>query len=334
MVAKRIFTLLPLIAAVALWAVIPALVGRSTVDMLVFAALYSIAGLGVAFLLGQCGILSLAQSVFYGIGGYATAYCCTVLGWPAPAAMLLAIVISGGLAGLLGAPILRLSGYFLALGTLALALIGQTLFVEWHWITGGTLGTGGIPPLDIFGWVLDTPTRFYYFIWPVVALIFGMHYALVRSRHGYAMRAFRDAPDAALALGIANHRLKRQVFILSAVLGSIAGSLFAHYVSFVSVSSFGIPTAINFLLIAVLGGIYTVSGTIAGAMFIAVVPNMLGSIGDANSLVFSLLLLLIVLFMPQGIGGMLQGVAKRVSQACRRNPIPAPQPTAVTGEKR
>ncbi|MGJ7531400.1 branched-chain amino acid ABC transporter permease [Variovorax sp. GB1P17] len=293
------------------WAVLPALASRSVVDMFVFAAIYSIAGLGVAFLLGQCGILSLAQSVFYGIGGYGTAYCCTVLGWPAGAAMAVAMLVSATLAGLLGAPVLRLSGYFLALATLALALIGQTLFVEWDWLTGGTLGTGGIPKLSLFGWQLATPQRFYYFIWAVLALVFAAHYALLRSRYGYAMRAMRDAPDAALALGLPVHRLKIQAFMLSAVLGSLAGSMLAHYVSFVSVDSFNVAKGIHFLLIAVLGGAQTIAGTIAGALFITLLPDLLGRFGDIHALLFALLLLATVFFLPQGFGGVVLNLTRR-----------------------
>lgn len=295
-----------MLVGLVLWAAIPAFASRALVDLLVFTALYSIAGIGVSFLLGQCGIVSLAQSVFYGIGAYATAYGCVTLGWPWWVAMLVGMGLSGGIAGVLGLPILRLSGFFLALATLALAIIGHTLFVEWDWLTGGTLGTGGIPRLSLFGWTLATPQRFYYFVWPVVAVVFALHHALLRSRNGFAMRAMRDAPDAALALGIPVHLLKVKVFVLSAVLGSLAGSLFAHYVSFVSVDSFGIGRAINFLLIAVLGGAQTIAGTALGALFVTLAPDALSRFGDIHALLFAILLVVTVIFLPEGFGGLLK----------------------------
>lgn len=306
MVARRYRVWVAAAAAVAIWALVPVIASRSVVDLLVFAALYSIAGLGVSFLLGQCGIVSLAQSVFYGVGAYASAYGCVQLGWPAPIAMTVGMVLSGVIGGLLAWPILRLSGFFLALATLALAIIGQTLFVEWDWITGGTLGTGGIPRLSLFGLTLATPQRFYYFIWPIVGVIFLMHYELLGSRHGFAMRAMRDAPDAALALGIPVHALKVQVFVLSAVLGSFAGSLFAHYVSFVSVDSFGVGRGINFLLIAVLGGAQTIVGTIFGALFVTFLPNALSRFGDIHALLFAALLVATVIYLPLGFAGTLK----------------------------
>src|SRR5829696_6931242 len=101
-------------AAIALWAAVPALASRSVVDMLVFSGLYTIAGLGVTFLLGQCGIVSLAQSVFFGIGAYSTAYCTTHYGWPAPAGLVVGMLVSAVIALAVGWPVLRLSGYFLA----------------------------------------------------------------------------------------------------------------------------------------------------------------------------------------------------------------------------
>jgi branched-chain amino acid transport system permease protein len=288
---------------VALWAGLPAFASRSVLDMLVFTAIYTIAGLGVSFLLGQCGIVSLAQSVFFGIGAYASAYCTTQLGWPAPSGFLMGCGASAAIAFAVGWPILMLSGYFLALATLALAIIGHVIFLEWDWLTGGTLGIGGILPLDIFGLPLNAPLRFYYLVWPVAVLLLWLHRNLLQSRAGFAIRAMRDAPAAAQVLGVDTHMLKVQMFLLSAVLGSLGGSLFAHYVTFVSVDSFGVDRAINFLLLAVLGGAQTIFGTILGALFITVMPNVLSRFGDIHGVLFAMALILAVIFLPEGFGG-------------------------------
>jgi branched-chain amino acid transport system permease protein len=302
-----VFGWLAALILVALWAGVPAFASRSIVDMLVFAGLYTIAGLGVSFLLGQCGIVSLAQSVFYGIGAYSTAYCATHFGWPAPAGFAAGMALSGVIALAVGWPVLRLSGYFLALATLALAIIGHVLFTEWDWLTGGTLGIGGIPPLSFLGVPLNSPQRFYYLVWPVAALLLYLHWNLLHSRTGFAMRAMRDAPAAAAVLGVDIHRLKVKVFVLSALLGALAGSLFAHYVSFVSVDSFGVDRAINFLLLAVLGGAKTIAGTVLGALFITIMPHALSRFGDVHAVLFALFLILAVIFLPEGFGGALAG---------------------------
>jgi branched-chain amino acid transport system permease protein len=279
---------------------------RAVVDMMVFAGLYAIAGLGVAFLLGQCGIVSLAQSVFYGIGAYATAYCTVSLEWPAAAGFACGAVVSALIALAVGWPVLRLSGYFLALATLALAVIGHVLFLEWDWLTGGTLGIGGIPRLSLLGFELDSPQRFYYLVWPLAIAAVLTHASLLHTRTGLAMRAMRDAPAAAAVLGVDVHVLKVKIFVLSAVLGALAGSLFAHYVSFVSVDSFGVDRAINFLLLAVLGGAQSVWGAVLGAIFITVTPRMLSGFGDVHAMLFAAFLIAAVIFLPEGFGGALQ----------------------------
>lgn len=297
------------------WATVPLFASRSVVDMLVFTALYSIAGLGVAFLLGQCGIVSLAQSVFFGIGAYASAYCTTQWGWMAPAGFVVGIVASAVIAFAVGWPILRLSGYFLALATLALAMIGQVLFLEWDWLTGGTLGIGGIPKLSLLGFDLRTPQRFYYFVWPVAALVLWLHANLLGARNGFAMRAMRDAPAAAAVLGVDTHVLKVKMFVASAVLGSLGGSLFAHYVSFVSVDSFTVDRAIHFLLLAVLGGARSIAGTVLGAAFVTVMPHWLTGFGDFHPLLFAACLIAAVMFLPDGFGGALQRALRRRERA-------------------
>ena len=291
-----------------LWAALPLVASRHLVDLLVFAGLYSIAGLGVAFLLGQCGIVNLAQSVFYGIGAYAAAWFCVHKGLPSPVGMAAGMTVSALVAVGVGWPVLRLSGHFLALATLALGIIGQVLFLEWDWLTGGTLGIGGIPRIAPFGFAFDTPQRFYYLIWPVTAVLLWLHHNLLESRTGLALRAMRDSPEAAAVLGVDLHRLKVQMFVLSAMLGSFAGSLFAHYVTFVSVDSFSIDTAIRFLLLAVLGGVYTVWGPLLGALFITILPQWLSRLGDIHAFVFAAALVAAVILLPEGFGGAIRNL--------------------------
>jgi branched-chain amino acid transport system permease protein len=288
------------------WAVLPFVATRHIADLLVFSGLYTIAGLGVAFLLGQCGIVSLAQSVFYGIGAYSVAWFCAHKGLPSPVGMAAGMVTSAAIAVIVGWPILRLSGHFLALATLALGIIGQVLFLEWDWLTGGTLGIGGIPHIAPFGFAFDTPQKFYFLVWPIAGLLLWLHHNLLHSRNGLALRAMRDAPEAAAVLGVNIHRLKVQMFMLSAVLGSLAGSLFAHYVTFVSVDSFTIDRAINFLLLAVLGGVYTIWGPVLGALFITVLPQWLSKLGDIHAFVFAAALIAAVILLPEGFGGALR----------------------------
>ena len=293
-------------ALVLVWAIFPAFASRHVIDLFIFAGLYTIAGLGVSYLLGQCGIVNLAQSVFYGIGAYSVAYFTAQHGLPSVVAFAAGALISAAIALAVGWPVLRLSGHFLALATLALAVIGQVLFLEWDWLTGGTLGIGGLPKLSLLGWQLNTPQRFYYLVWPIAALVMWLNYNLIHSRNGLAMRAMRDAPDAAAVAGVEIHPLKVQMFMLSAILGSLAGSLFAHYVGFISVDSFGIDRSINFLLLAVLGGVNTTWGPALGALFVTLVPELLSRFGEIHAVLFAVTLVIAVVYLPQGLGGAIE----------------------------
>lgn len=300
-----------LATAVLLWAAAPSLLSNQTIDLLVFAGIFAVAGLGVGLLLGQVGIVNLAQAVFYGIGAYATAYCTTALGWSSIAAFGTGLITSGLLAVLIGWPILRLNGFFLALATLALAILGRDLFFEWDWLTGGSLGISGIPKIDLLGFVLDTTTRFYYFVWTVVFFCLWLVHNLTTSRSGLAMRAMRDSEEAAMVLAIDIRRMRARVFVLCALLGSTAGTLFAHYVSYISVQSFSVERGIIFLLIPVLGGATSIWGVVIGALFVTFVPEMLHVFGDFHQVLFGLSLVLVVIAMPGGIAGLVQYLATR-----------------------
>lgn len=293
-----------MVAVIALAAALPFLLSRAYVDLLVFAGIYSIAGLGVGLLLGQCGIVNLAQAFFYGIGAYSSAYLTVNLGLSPYLGILTGIALSGAIALVIGWPILRLTGFFLALATLAVGLIGSILFYEWDWLTGGTLGIGGLPRLNILGWEANTPFRYYFLVWIIVLILLRLSQNVAEGRPGLAMRAMRDAAPAAASLAVDMQMLKTKMFVFSAVLGSLAGSLFAHYATYVSVQSFTVERSIIFLLIPVLAGATSVWGVVIGALFVAILPELLSGLGDAHQLLFGLALVLVVTLLPQGIVGL------------------------------
>lgn len=290
----------------AVWLALPLILPRSLLAAMVFAALYALAGLGVSMLLGFVGIISIAQHVFYGLGAYATAVLTVSYGLPAPVGFLAGVGLSLALAYLVGRPVLRLSGLYLALATLALGIVGNAAFVEFRGLTGGTLGIGGILTLSLGPWELPRPAGYYYLTWVVVALAIVATRRLLISPTGFALRGLRDSPAAAKVLGIDVARLRTHAFAYSAVLGSVAGALFAHYVGFISTHSFTVTQGISFLLVAILGGMRSVYGPILGAIFVAVVPEIVRSAGDLHQLLFGLALVLMILFAPNGIWYLLQ----------------------------
>jgi branched-chain amino acid transport system permease protein len=293
---------------------LPLVLERHSTDLMIFAALYAIAGLGVGLLLGQCGIVNLAQAFFYGIGAYASAYGTVMLGWHPLAGIVAGVAIAGLIALAIGWPILKLSGFFLALATLAIGLIGTILFFEWDWLTGGTLGIGGVPPLSVAGFAFDTPDRFYYLVWGVALAVLLLTHNLVNGRPGLAMRAIRDAAPAAEGLGVDIHGLRTRVFIIGAMLGALAGSLFAHYVTYVSVESFTVQRSIVFLLIPVIAGARVIWGVVPGALFVTLVPEWLTGLGDIHQMLFGIVLVVVVTLLPEGLTGLPARLRRRAAR--------------------
>jgi branched-chain amino acid transport system permease protein len=289
------------IALIVMIFVLPLLMPRHHVDLLVFAGIYGIAGLGVGLMLGQCGIVNLAQGLFYGIGAYSSLIGSVHWGLPVPVGFALGVAVSASVSTVLGWPILRLSGFFLALATLALSVIGSVLFFEWDSITGGSLGAGGIPKIEIFGFSLNSPIRYFYFVVTIGAILMWLASNLLAGRIGLAIKGMRDAPEAAQMLGVDGHQIRLIMFMISAVLGSIAGSLFAHYTSFISVQSFGVDRSIMFLIIPVIAGSRSVWGVVMGALFVVWVPEWLSAAGDIHRLLFGLALVAVVFFLPGGL---------------------------------
>lgn len=291
--------------AVAIAIALPLVAERGTLDLLIFAAIYAIGGLGVGIALGQGGIINLAQTVFYAVGAYSVALCSTRWGLPSLLGFPLGMAVAALLSLLVGWPVLRLQGYYLALATLALSLMAGALFLEWDGLTGGTLGIGGIAPLSLGGIDLSQPERFYCLAWGVALACVWLAGNLVGARPGLAMRAMRSSPDAARALGIDTQNLRVRVFVLSAVLGGLAGALFATYTGFVSVQSFTVERSISFLLVPVLGGARRPWGTVLGALFVVFVPELLSGLGDVHQVLFGLALVFVVIAVPDGLAGWL-----------------------------
>lgn len=299
-----------IVPALLVWGGLPFMVPHAFTDLLVFTGLYYIAGLGVALALGQCGIVNLGQALFFGIGAYASAALST-RGVPILGGVLAGMLITAAIAGALGWAILRLHGYFLGLATLALGIIGHTLFFEWEGLTGGTLGIGGIPKPVVFGLVIDGAQAYFYLVWGVALAVTWMANNLIRGRTGLLLRAGRDSAEAATSLGIRLRAMRTLVFVLCALLGSLAGSLFAHHASFVSVDSFGLGKSLIFLLVPVLGGMRSPAGVLLGAVFVSFVPYLLSRLGDVHQVLFGLAMIAVVVLMPNGLFGWLSTVVRR-----------------------
>ncbi|MDC5696521.1 branched-chain amino acid ABC transporter ATP-binding protein/permease [Intrasporangium calvum] len=281
--------------------------------------LLALLGLGMVLVTGYAGQFSLAVGAVYGIGAYGSTLLTVNYGWAGLAAMAVSAIVAGILGFALARPLFRLRGHFLAMATLALTEVFY-LLVNNAEFTGGSTGLGGIRPLELFGFTFLSSQSHMILNWVVVGIVLWGMLMLRRGREGRALLAIRGHEAAAAAAGINIASSKARVFTASAVISSIAGSLYAHQVLYVNPPPFGLITAIEVLMIAVLGGMRSPWGAIVGAIVLellhqlidATLPSILGNaaVGAGQELVMGLLLVVILVLRPDGIIGAISAAAR------------------------
>ena len=283
--------------------------------ILVFVGIYSIITIGLSLLMGYAGQISLGHAAFFGLGAYASGLLTTRLGFPPVWAALLAAVFTGLVALLIGIPTLRLKGHYLAMATLGFGQIIYIVFNSWVDMTGGPSGFGNIPRLRLFGVIFNTDLKFFYLVWGLVILGLFLSINLIHSRPGRALRTMHTSEIAAATLGINTARYKINIFIISAVYASIAGSLYAYFVTFLSPGTFGISFSILLVTMVVFGGRFSLWGALLGTVVLTILPESLRIIKDYDILVYGVVLLLVMIFLPRGLVGVFERVIHFGSQS-------------------
>lgn len=265
---------------------------------------------GLCLLMGYAGQISLGQAAFFGLGAYGSAILTARFGWSPWVALIGAAACTAGIAYFIGIPVFRLSGHYLAMGTLAFGSIVHIVLTEWKAYTGGPTGLPGIPRFTIAGIPLKTDLAYYYFVWAIALVGILIALNLVHSRFGRALRAIRDSQPAAESVGVDAGRYKLQAFVISALYPSVAGSLYAHYLIFVNPQVSSLDASIRVVLMAAVGGLASIWGAPFGAAMVTlltlalreVVPLISGyGSGEHQIIAYGILLIVIMLFMPQGI---------------------------------
>ncbi len=290
----------------------PLLLGEFYIGEIAYVYIYAIAGIGLMLLTGYTGLVSLGHAAFLGIGAYAEAYFLNN-GLP----FLVSLPLSGIIAGMagiaLGIPALRMTGIYLAIATLAFAIIVTEIFARWESVTGGYQGMQ-VPDITIFGVDFVEDWQFYYVCLVVLVLVLFGALNLLRSPTGRALVAIRDSEIAAQSMGVNLARYKTLAFGISAGVTGLAGALLAHKINYLSPDGFDILFSIQLLLLVIVGGLGSLHGAIYGAIFLGALPQLISIakddlpyyIGEQPGLeagVFGLILVLVVLFEPLGIYG-------------------------------
>jgi branched-chain amino acid transport system permease protein len=272
-------------------------------SVLAFTATRLMAMLGLNVLMGQAGQISLGHAAFIGLGAYGSAILTTRWELNPWLAMAVAAAVAGGVAGLIGVPTLKLKGHYLAMATLGFGEIVLILLIQVKWLTRGTDGIVGIPQLSLGPISFADPQNFHWLAWGVALVILRISLNLTDSRVGRALKGLHRAEIAASSLGVNTTYQKVQIFIVSAVFASLAGSFYAHYVNFISPDSFTLTFSVILVTGVVIGGLSSVWGAVWGTLFMMLLPEYIkGRFNeDYTFLVFGVLLIVIMIFMPGGL---------------------------------
>lgn len=309
--------------------------GMVTFDTLIRIGILTIVVVGLNLLMGYAGQISLGQAAFYGIGAYVSAIMTTLTirhgVWPGVSeswwwpwlAMLAGMAFTGGFAYLIGKPILRLRGNYLAMATLGLGIIMYILFREGEDFTGGNDGIAGIPRLAIGSFQIWPIQRYYFLVWAVTLAVIVIALNIVNSRVGRALRSIHGSEVAANTMGVDTAKYKLQVLVLSAVFASLAGSLYAHFQALIAPTPFDFVASVELVVMAVVGGIASIWGAPLGVALIYVVREVLrarlhavlrAAGGEHEMIAYGIIVVLIMIFMP---GGLTSGFAKALRRLRR-----------------
>lgn len=288
------------IAIVALFAAIM-LYGGYLVTVLQLAMIYGVFCLGLNFFMGYTGQASFGQNAFACIGGYGSAILCTEWNWEPLPALIVSMIVAGVGALLVGFPTLRLRGHYLAMATFALGLITYDISVHWTSLTQGYMGISAIPPLGVGSFVIEDERL--KLVCLAVIVLFGLWISqrLRDSRFGRALRAISGSEEGAAALGIRVFRYKLAAFVIAAMYASVAGSLFAHVVGFISPEVFGLQMVVVTFTMLYVGGVGTVYGPVVGAIVASFLPEIFRSTGRFQDIAYAAALLLLLIFLPKGL---------------------------------
>lgn len=262
--------------------------------------IFALAVLGLNLVMGYAGQVSLGHGGFFGIGAYAVAVGPVHFGIPSWAALPLGAALAGLLAFLIGRPILKLKGHYLAVATLGMGILIAMVFTNEARFTGGPDGMS-VPRLVLFGWAVRGPITWYWVSGITLVIAAWLAMNLIDSPTGRAFRAIHDSEPASGVLGVDVARYKLTAFVLSAVYAAIAGAFLALYDGGVTPRTADFLRSIEFVTMAVLGGLGSVIGSLVGAAFLTVLPQVLTVFHDYEHIVLGLLIILFMIFLREGI---------------------------------
>ena len=297
---RRLFWLIPLaLLPVPLW------LNPYQQYVLNTALIYVPVGIGFNLVVGNLGLLAFSNVAYFGLGAYTSGILMALLGLPWWLTVIPAAIV-GALAGAVASiPALRgVRLFYLAIMTLAFGELMRWTYIRWEALTGGSMGMS-VPTASLFGWVLNSDRRRFYAFLALAVLIVAVTDRLLRSRFGRAFLAIKDNEVAAAAMGIPTDRYIVLAFAWGGAVVGIGGSMFAISVGHLSPASFDLTELILQFAIIMVGGLGSLAGSIIGAVVITAAPQAFISFPGFEELVFGLLIILVILFLPHGLASLL-----------------------------
>lgn len=350
------------VGAVAVLAVfLPFIVSRYWLSQLVFVLIVAIGALGLDVLTGRTGQISLGHSFFLAVGAYTAGIVGGRYGLTAALWIPAAGIVAGVLGAVVGPTALRLRGLYLAIVTIGLVFIGQWIFVNVTWISGGPGGES--LPVPKFGYLnfasgermgsilFDRNKLYYYLALILLALGMAFVYNFGRSRAGLSMYAVRDREVAAAVMGVDVSRTKVKAFVIASALAGVGGALYGSFLSFVEPTQWDLGLSIQYVVVIVVGGMGSVWGPVLGALFVVGLPALLNQISgslpflatganvngvisptDASTIVYGVVLVAFLLLEPRGVVGLAARLGRRAGRVPAERPPLFPKKQTPAGD--
>ncbi len=295
-----------------------------SIGLLTVFTIWAMLSVSLNLVLGYTGILSVGHIGFYGIGAYTIAVLTAnprqellegeviqIFAWPFFAALPVAVVLCGIVALIVGIAFSRFRDDVYVLASFGFAIIAFHIFVNWQWMTRGPFGIHEIPKPSIAGYVFDNDLDFLALAVVLLAIVVGISWFIVTSSFGRVLKAVREDEDAIEVFGYQASHYKLAIWVISAMVAGLAGAVLAAYTSFVDPNSFALLESILLVAIVILGGLGSILGSLLGALsfvlleegvrFVPFLPSEY--MGQARQIVLGSLLVLLMLFRPQGVAG-------------------------------
>ena len=285
----------------------------------IMVGIFIILAQGLNILFGYAGQISIGHAAFYAIGAYASALLAARLSFPFWASSLLSLLFTGLVGFLLGLTCLRLRGEYLAITTVAFGEIVQVILTQWEEVSGGPEGFLNIPKAHIGSFLFDTPVRFYYLTLFITLLSLVLARNLTSFKIGRSFRSVRDDPLAANILGVDTTRVKLIAFVLSAAYSGLAGSLYAHYSRALLPDYFSLSLSVLIFMMVMLGGMGSLYGPVIGAILLTVSFELLRVLQVYQMVIYGVLVLVITIFAPEGLVGIVKGIVQKRSTLSSRS---------------